>query len=58
MEMLSHIEETAISNSSQEVKLQVKFPGKKKHPQTVDTNNQTFNYALTAESKLLETEPF
>ena len=30
------------SNSSQEVKLQVKFPAKKT-PQTVDTDNQTFN---------------
>ena len=29
MEMLSHIAETAINNSSQEVKLQVKFPEKK-----------------------------
>ena len=31
------------SNSSQEVKLQVKFQVKK-HPLTVDTNNQTFNW--------------
>ena len=31
------------SNSSQEVKLQAKLPAKKKHPQTVDTDNQTFN---------------
>ena len=31
------------SNSSQEVKLQVKFQVKK-HPLTVDTNTQTFNW--------------
>ena len=31
------------SNSSQEVQLQVKLPVEKKHPQTVDTDNQTFN---------------
>ena len=31
------------SNSSQEVKLQAKLSAKKKHPQTVDTDNQTFN---------------
>ena len=37
--MLLRIREN--SNSSQEVKLQVKFQVKK-HPLTVDTNNQTF----------------
>ena len=30
-------------NSSQKVKLQSKVASEKKHPQTVDTDNQTFN---------------
>ena len=40
-EMLSCIAKN--SNSNQEVKLQVKFPAKNT-PQTVDTDNQTFNH--------------